>query len=280
MDSITTYPFMRHGCQRHGCRNYLHTDVKEVSIMGISIQSRNDYSYLFNSMNTNSGNSLSSMNWLSDYNSIKSGSYGKLMKAYYSSAAEESSSSSKSASKTDSTSILSKLTDHKVPATTASDEAKAFNKAATSADALQSSIKDLSSLKDDADDDKIYDSLSKYVKNYNSVLDTAAATTDKAITNRLTSIKSATASNEKALNGLGISIGSDGKLSINKDTFNAADKSGVKDLFAERRSYASNVSVSAAMIQSTANYDSARESTYTATGVYSAVTGSLWDSTT
>ena len=257
----------------------LYTDVKEVSIMGISIQSRNDYSYLFNSMNTNSGNSLSSMNWLSDYNSIKSGSYGKLMKAYYSSAAEESS-SSKSASKTDSTSILSKLTDHKVPATTASDEAKAFNKAATSADALQSSIKDLSSLKDDADSDKIYDSLSKYVKNYNSVLDTAAATTDKAITNRLTSIKSATASNEKALNGLGISIGSDGKLSINKDTFNAADKSGVKDLFAERRSYASNVSVSAAMIQSTANYDSARESTYTATGTYSAVTGSLWDSTT
>ena len=131
--------------------------------MGISIQTRNDYSYLFNSMNKNSGNSLSSMNWLSDYNSIKSGSYGKLMKAYYSTAAEDSSSSSKSASKTDSTSILSKLTDHKVPATTASDEAKAFNKAAASADALQTSIKDLSSLKDDADDDKIYDSLNKYV---------------------------------------------------------------------------------------------------------------------
>ena len=103
----------------------LYTDVKEVSIMSISIQSRNDYSYLFNSMNNNSGNSLSSMNWLSDYNSIKSGSYGKLMKAYYSSATEES--TSKSESKTDSTSVLSKLTDHKVPATTASDEAKAFN---------------------------------------------------------------------------------------------------------------------------------------------------------
>ena len=244
--------------------------------MGISIQSKNDYSFLFNSMNKNSGNALSGMNWLSDYNSIKSGSYGKLMKAYYASDVEDT----KTGAGKDSSSILSRLTDHKAPTTAVSDEAKAFNKAATTADALQSSIKDLSSLKDDADDDKIYDSLNNYIKNYNSVIDAAGSTTDKAISNRLSTIRSATASNEKALNGLGISIGNDGKLSINKDTFAAADKSGVKDLFAERRSYASNVGVSAAMIQSTANYDSARASTYTAAGSYSSVVGSLWDSTT
>ena len=75
-------------------------------------------------------------------------------------------------------------------------------------------------------------------------------------------------------------VGKDGKLSIDKEKFAAADKSRVQDLFAERRSYAANVNVSAAMIQSTAGYDAARANTYTAAGSYSPVTGSLWDSTT
>ena len=52
--------------------------------MGIGINVRNlkpDYSYLFQSM---TGGNSASLNFLSDYASIKNGSYGKLMKAYYS----------------------------------------------------------------------------------------------------------------------------------------------------------------------------------------------------
>ena len=51
--------------------------------MAITIQSRNDYSYLFSSLGTSSSSSVSNLSWLSDYASIKNGSYAKLMKAYY-----------------------------------------------------------------------------------------------------------------------------------------------------------------------------------------------------
>ena len=51
--------------------------------MGIGINVGNtspNYSYLFQSA---SGGSLGNLNFISDYASIKNGSYGKLMKAYY-----------------------------------------------------------------------------------------------------------------------------------------------------------------------------------------------------
>ena len=54
----------------------------------MKIPEKNDYSYLFNSMNTSGSNSGSGSNLfnainLSDYSSIKTGAYGKLLKAYY-----------------------------------------------------------------------------------------------------------------------------------------------------------------------------------------------------
>ena len=89
----------------------------------MNISMRNDYSYLFNSMNSKatSSNSMYGIN-LSDYASIKSGGYGKLMKAYYSSDISSSDDSKKS--QASSQDILSKLTEtKKTVATTEKDEA-------------------------------------------------------------------------------------------------------------------------------------------------------------
>lgn len=51
--------------------------------MGISINvgGNRDYSSLFQSLSSNGG--MGNMSFLSDYASIKNGSYGKLMKSYY-----------------------------------------------------------------------------------------------------------------------------------------------------------------------------------------------------
>lgn len=71
-----------------------------MTIMSISIQAKTDYSSLFNSLSkTNSSADLS--NLISDSKAIKNGSYGKLVKAYYTKKASESSSTD---SKTDKTS--------------------------------------------------------------------------------------------------------------------------------------------------------------------------------
>lgn len=258
-----------------------HNDYTDVSIqlvfilakggnaMGISISAKNDYSYLFSSLNKSSGSgSVADMSWLSDYTSIKSGSYGKLLKAYYASDSDKTDEKSKSA--------VTKLAGDTIKQ---DETSKIYSTAATKADALQKSVDAVSSLKEDADDDAKFKAVESYVKSYNDLVDAAAGTADKSITNRLTSIETATGSAEKKLNSIGISIESDGKLKLNKDTFMAADKSAMNELFAKKGSYASSVNVSAAMIQSSANFDAARGSAYDASGSYQAVTGSLWDST-
>ncbi len=48
--------------------------------MSINVNAKNDYSFLFSGM---SGSSGANLNFLSDYASIKNGSYGKLLKSYY-----------------------------------------------------------------------------------------------------------------------------------------------------------------------------------------------------
>ena len=54
--------------------------------IGIDVSAlKTDYSSLFSSVGSGSGN------WLADYASIKNGSYGKLMKAYYAEAKSVSS---------------------------------------------------------------------------------------------------------------------------------------------------------------------------------------------
>ena len=60
--------------------------------MGITIQTKTDYSFLFSGLstsNTGSGFGMSG-SWLSDYASIKNGSYGKLMRAYYNETSNDS----------------------------------------------------------------------------------------------------------------------------------------------------------------------------------------------
>ena len=48
----------------------------------INVGSNRDCSYLFQSLSSSSGG-MGNLNFLSDYASIKNGSYGRLMKAYY-----------------------------------------------------------------------------------------------------------------------------------------------------------------------------------------------------
>lgn len=232
--------------------------------MSINLHAKTDYSNLFSSLNTGvNKNALTDMSWLSDYASIKSGTYSKLMKAYYSSDASKEVSS-----------IGSKQV------RTTSEETTKYTKAASAADSVQSSLTDLSKLKADSDKDDLYNAVNSYVKNYNAMLENAADTTDNSIDGRINTIKGYTADNADALGRLGISITTKGGLKLDKDTFDQADKSDIETLFAAKGSYGYSVSVSAGMIQSTASYDAARTSTYTNTGSYSSVVGSMWDSTT
>lgn len=233
--------------------------------MSININPKTDYSSLFGSLNNGrSSSALTDLSWLSEYASIKSGSYGKLMKAYY--ASDVSEEVQKTASK------------EKIPA--ASNETKAYNKVATAADSLQTSITSVGKIGAKGDSDELYTAVNSFVKDYNSLVEATEKVSDTNVTDRVKTIETYTKTNEDELKKLGITLDKEGKLNLDKDAFYRADKGGIDKLFASRGSYGYAVSVSAGMAQSSANYDALKESTYTSAGKYSSVTGSLWDSIT
>jgi len=231
--------------------------------MGINIQAKTDYSALFSSMNTNTSGSSSIgdlTSLLTDYSSIKSGTYGKLLKSYYAKNPEAATKTSESVAKK------------------ADEETTTYNKVSTTADSLQKSVDAVSALKEDASEEDTLKAVQNYVKDYNSFIDAAKDTGNTTITGRADAIQSNTASYSKQLSSLGISIGSDGKLSLNEDTFKASDKSEMSSLFSAKASYGYSVKVSAGMAASNANYEATKTSLYTSNGTYNMSTGTLMDS--
>jgi hypothetical protein len=80
---------------------------------------------------------------------------------------------------------------------------------------------------------------------------------------------SQTATNENLLGKIGITIGSDNKLSVDEETFKAADMSTVKSLMTGTGSYASNIGTKASLINMYAQQDAAKASgLYTQSGTY------------
>jgi cell pole-organizing protein PopZ len=262
--------------------------------MSISIQAKNDYSYLFSSLSTSSSSSSSGLSsFLSDYASIKNGSYGKLMKAYYSSSASDEvksavSSTSSSSTSSTATGSLSKA------------ETKAYTEVQSTSDDLKDSAdtllatgtksifnkKDITTKDENGvestekgyDTDAIYSAVSSFVKDYNAVVNAAASVDNTSISNRVTSMENTTSINSKSLGELGITINNDNTLSIDKETFKAADMDKAKSLFSGAGSYAYNVSASASMINYNADYALSKAATYTTNGSYTSAfsTGNLF----
>ena len=242
--------------------------------MSINIQAKTNYSFLFSGLSSSASNALSG-NWLADYASIKNGSYGKLMKAYYAKDKKD----------------------------TATDTAKkALAKVETTTDALKESAdallatgkknlftqKDITTKDENGvesttkgyDTDAIYSAVNSFVTNYNSVMAAVDDVSDTTVNNRTESLGNTTIANSKQLAKIGITMKNDGTLSLDKDTFMKADMSTVKSLFQGNGSYGYRVSAQSSMINFAADHASTRSSLYTGsagyTGLYNA--GNLFNS--
>lgn len=227
--------------------------------MGITIQSKNNYSFLFQSLGSSKGGVASNLNFLSDYASIKNGSYAKLMKAYY--GKNNSTAVSSVAEKT-------KTTDK------VSDTAKTLAKVQTSTDSLKESADALlktgskSVFKDSEVTEDAYKAVSAFVKDYNSVLDATQDVNSTSVLRRTLILTKETSNNEKLLSQVGITIGKDNTLSIDKEAFMKADATTVKSLFQGTGSYAYRVSAQSSLINFAADREAASVSSYTSSGNY------------
>lgn len=240
--------------------------------MGISIQAKNDYSYLFSSLNTSSkSGSAGNLSFLTDYAMIKNGSYGKLMKAYYAeTGSNKSQVNSVVKNKTNSTSV---------------DDTKTIANVESSTSALKDSAdkllaKDSKSVWAEEDMEKVYSAVNDLVKNYNSVLNTMDDVNSTSILSRAQNLTQNTAVNEKLLAKVGITIGEGNELSVDKETFMKADTATVKSLFSGNGSFAYRVSTYASFMNYAAEQEADKAATYTFNGSYGNTysSGNLFDS--
>lgn len=240
---------------------------------GISMYDSSSVSTLFSSLGSSksTGSGLFGIN-LSEYASIRSGSYGKLMRSYF------SMDSTKGTSKSDD-STKNTIEDLATTTSTSKDSTKTLAAIESDAKELTDSAKALYTrsnnkvfTKDSGgsyDTDKIYQAVKRFADDYNSMLDTAGKSSTNRISRSVSSMKNETSYNEKPLKEIGITVDEKtGKLSVDETTFKSADTEKIKNLFNGTGSYAYSVATKAAMTESYAKSEAAKSNTYTKNGTY------------
>lgn len=262
--------------------------------MGISINVGNtsqNYSYLFQSA---SGGSLGNLNFISDYASIKNGSYGKLMKAYYGGSQSSSSSvsgatasSGEKSSKSRTSNVLERILEEKKNPKVSKEAQEANVKLTTGLSDLKTS---LSTLRNDSTytdtsngksaADKVVSAVKAYVSDYNNVVSAAKGSTLTNKTAYVANMMSSTAANADKLSEIGISVNSNGTIELDEGMLKKAGTSKVQELFSAKdiTSYGSTVASRLQFAGSVSGTNAASGSTETSSAAASSAASLKVDS--
>ena len=191
-------------------------------------------SFINSIFGSNSG--LSGM--IGDYNAIRNGSYGKLLKSYYNSGTNGTASGSGKAGKSKSENVIDRLIEERKNPTVSKEATEANSNLSTSVNSMMSALGNLQSeetYKDSEKDgtaaDKMRSALKSYVSSYNDAVTSSKKTTMYNISKNIAGAMAATKENEAALKEFGITINGDGTLTLNEKKLATADVSKVKDFF-------------------------------------------------
>ena len=247
--------------------------------MSINAYNASTISALFAGLNnSSSGTSLSYGIDFTTYNSIKNGSYSKLMRKYYSNQASES---TDGATANKNTGKVQSIDIQKNNATVNRDNAASLVDSASELKkySLWSKVdktdKDSNTTKE-YDTDKISKTVSSFVKDYNSLVSSAADSSSRYVLNSASNMVNYTRANADLLKKIGISVGSDNKLTVDEDKLKASDMAVVKSVFKDSGSYGQTISAKASTIYGNAVSQLSELSTknsYTSNGLYSYSSG-------
>ncbi len=224
-----------------------------MTINGL-VSSGSDISSLFSGASSFSTGAVSGSSFsLADYSSIRNGSYGKVLKAYY--AKQEKESTVKNSS-------------------TSSDTAKTLAAVESKADSLKDSADALikngsKSVFAKKDTNAVYNSVKSFADSYNALVKEAGDANSSSVLRETLNMTRVTAANSKMLSQAGITINKDNTLSVDEAAFKKADMNVVKSLFNGNGSYAYQVSAKASMIDYYAENEASKNSIYTGKGNYS-----------
>lgn len=214
--------------------------------IGINVGNKQDNSYLFQSLSSSGG--MGNLNFLSDYASIKNGSYGKLMKTYY--GADKASSTVQASKKSNSSNVLDKILEEKRNPKVSKEAQKANAELTTGLSSLNSTVSALQSDKTYTDtangqsaSAKTVSAVKDFVANYNDVVNAAKNSTLTSKTAYVANMMSNTAASADKLAEIGITVNSNGTLELNESKLKAADVSKVQELFSSEdiMSYGSKI---------------------------------------
>lgn len=214
-----------------------------------------DYGSLFNSLpkkNESSGNGFE--NLATEFNSIRSGSYGKLLSAYY----------KKMNGGDSATEAIQKETANR-------------QLVGGNASSLKSAAKNLSKIdfydKAEGAEEKHLKAVKDFISAYNSVIDTADDVNNKGILQNAVWMTNITKKSAGLLNELGITIGDNNQLTLDETKWANANKSTKSALFNGRQSFAEKMVYKAGqMTNFSAEKASYTASAYKDNGDYTKVT--------
>ena len=156
------------------------------------------------------------------------------------------------------------------------------DKLKTYADNVSSSVKNLeTAFKADTktgetDMDKAYDAAKSFVDSFNELYSSTRGSGNSTVSNKSEFISKMTSAYSNKLSDVGISVGSDGKLSIDKDAFKSASSDDLDKIFGKKDSFASFMSTQADAVSAysqTAAYLDAG-TTYTKAGAVASASNS------
>lgn len=234
-------------------------------------------SSLFGSYKNSLFGSLSSS--LSDYSMIRSGAYGKLMKAYYAKEADTTQKTDKT-DKTDKTKKndktaqmstqekeqLQQIQELKTGAKSLSDAASALQK---------NSLYEAKTAEDGTsavDRSKITSALKSFVGAYNTYIEQTGKSSKSTVQKQNLSALKATAANSKLLAEVGISYDKKGNLTLDETKAQKASLSTIKSLFQGGGSYGDTIGDKATAtyrLANSASYKTSGGTRYSSQGTYS-----------
>lgn len=213
--------------------------------MSLNLWNFNSGSSLFGSGSGSGMNSLYSM--FSDRSAIKNGSYGKLLKSYYSTG-QTSGAAARRKSKT--SNVVDKILEEKKNPKVSKDVQEANSNLVSGISTLKTTVSALQSDKTYTSDEngksaaeKVVSAVKSYVSDYNNVVNAAKGSTLTNKTAYVANVMSSTAANADKLSEIGIRVNNNGTLELNESKLKAADISKVQELFAPENitSYGSTV---------------------------------------
>ncbi len=222
---------------------------------------------------------------LGDYNSIRTGGYKKLLKAYY--ATQKADTGTKSS---DSTSrrneYLNSLTDQKMVTTKEKADKLSTSAAALTAKGTNSLFEEKymtvtdketgeKTTTKDYDRNAINKAVKSFVSDYNAAVQNSANSTNYSVSSNGQYMARQTSLYKSSLEKVGITINANNTLSIDEDKLNAADVDDLKKVFNDTYSFAGETANRARMISQAAS--NASSSLYGQNGGYRGYASSLFN---